>query len=77
MSAPAPVSGKTGAGNAVEKAGTIAEIAGAAASVKAKEFPFRKADGKILKDRLVRIFKGRKGLNITTLTFGVDGIESE
>jgi len=46
-------------------------VAEAAASAKSKEFPFEKEDRKILKDRLVRIFEGRKGLKITMKALGV------
>jgi hypothetical protein len=46
-------------------------VAEAAASSKSKEFPFEEGDRKILKDRLVRIFEGRKGLKITMKAMGV------
>lgn len=43
----------------------------AAASSKSEEFPFEEGDRKILKDRLVRIFEGGKGLKITMKAMGV------
>ena len=43
----------------------------AAASAKSKEFPFNEEDGKTLKERLVKIFEGRRGLNITMKAMGV------
>lgn len=46
-------------------------VAEAASSAKSKEFPFEKGDGKILKERLMRIFEGRKGLNVTVKAMGV------
>jgi len=46
-------------------------VAEAAASSKSEVFPFEEGDGKILKDRLVRIFEGNKGLKITMKAMGV------
>jgi hypothetical protein len=46
-------------------------IADAAASAKSEKFPCEEGDKKILKDRLVKIFEGRKGLNITMKAMGV------
>jgi hypothetical protein len=49
----------------------VDSIVQAAAEVKSKEFPYEEKDGKILKDRLLRIFDGRKGLDITMKAMGV------
>jgi hypothetical protein len=46
-------------------------VAEAAALAKSDRFPFGEGDRKILKDRLVKIFEGRKGLNITKKAMGV------
>jgi len=46
-------------------------VAEAAAAAAAEEFPFNEGDRKILKDRLVKIFEGRKGLQITMKAMGV------
>lgn len=46
-------------------------IAQAALGVKSKEFSINAGDEKILKDRLMRIFEGRKGLEITSKAMGI------
>jgi hypothetical protein len=46
-------------------------MAEAASEIKSKEFPFRDEDRKTLKDRLVKILEGRKGLEITMKSAGV------
>jgi len=46
-------------------------VAEAAAASKSEEFPFTEGDRKTLKDRLVKIFEGRKGLQITMKAMGV------
>ncbi len=46
-------------------------VAEAAASAKSDKFPFEDGDRKILKDRLVRIFEGKKGLKTTMKAMGV------
>jgi hypothetical protein len=46
-------------------------IAEAAAFAKSEKFPFEEGDRKTLKERLVRIFEGRKGFNITRKAMGV------
>jgi len=47
------------------------QIAESLASVKSEKFSMKKEDQKILKDRLVRIFDGRKGLDITKKAMSV------
>jgi hypothetical protein len=54
-----------------EIAAFVGEIAEAAFFAKSEQFPFEEGDKKILKDRLIRIFEGRKGLNITMKAMGV------
>jgi hypothetical protein len=49
----------------------VEAITEAVSSVKSKDFQFGEAESKILKDRLLRIFAGRKGLDITTKAMGV------
>ena len=49
----------------------IDSIVEAAAEVKSQEFPFQEKDGEILKNRLLGIFDGRKGLDITMKAMGV------
>jgi hypothetical protein len=46
-------------------------IAEAASEAKSEKFPFVEGDWKTLKDRLVRVFEGRKGLEITMKAMGV------
>jgi hypothetical protein len=46
-------------------------IVEAADESKSEKFPFAEGDGKILKDRLMRIFEGRKGLEVTMKATGV------
>jgi len=47
------------------------QIAEAAVEAKSKDFSFEEDDRKILRDRLIRIFEGRKGLEVTLKASGV------
>jgi hypothetical protein len=55
----------------LELDGFVEAVAEAATEAKSKEFPIEEGDRKILKDRLARIFDGRKGLSITMKAMGV------
>jgi hypothetical protein len=46
-------------------------VAEGAALSNSDTFPFEEKDAKILKDRLVKIFEGRKGFNITMKAMGI------
>lgn len=47
------------------------ELADAAFAAKSKKFPFEESDKGLLKERLLKVFGGRKGLRITTKAMGV------
>lgn len=49
----------------------VESVVEAAASSRSEKFPFEEGDKKILTDRLIGIFEGRKGLNITMKAMGV------